>query len=133
MTKTQEAPAAQTATCTECGRILRSEASIARQMGPTCAARKTAAANLSTPFKDAEDAARKALQIITDKAIVRTRTQGQYLVVASHGDQSYLVDVLESSCTCKAGARLGRCSHLLAANIVEITATRRTALYALAA
>jgi hypothetical protein len=133
MTKTQNTPAAQTATCTECGRILRSEASITRGTGPVCAARKTAATALSTAFKDPETAATKALQVIADKAIVRTRTQGQYLVVASHGDQSYLTDVEEGSCTCKAGARHGRCSHLLAANIIEITATRRTAIYALAA
>lgn len=119
--------------CLGCDRTLRSTKSIARQRGPLCHARFVAAANLATAFKDPEAAADKALQVIADKAIVPTRHKGQYLVTASHGDDTYLVDVVEGSCTCKAGSRLGRCSHLVAAHIVEITAIRRVAAYVLAA
>lgn len=127
MTKPQEAPATR---CSECRRPITSAASLARGMGPLCAARNQAAAALTTSFKNAEAASAKALQLITDKGIVRTRHLGQYLAVASTGDQNYLVDVIEGSCTCQAR---GHCYHQVAANICEITATRRNAAYALAA
>lgn len=130
MTKTA---APQPTRCTECHRPLRSAASIARQLGTTCARRKAAANRLATEFKDPQAAANKALQIITDRAIVRTRIPGQYLTVASKGDDTYLTDVVDGTCTCKAGTRLGRCSHLVAANVLEITSARVAAAYALAA
>lgn len=130
MTQT-EAP--QTTKCSECDRTLRTAKSVAAGIGPVCAARKAAALNLAAAFKDPQAAANKALQIIADKAIVPTRIKGQYLTVSSDGTQNYLTDVVDNTCTCKAGARLGRCSHLVAANVLQITTIRRNAAYALAA
>lgn len=127
--------ATQTTKCTECHRPLRAAKSIARGRGPVCdlkARRRAAAAILARPFKDAETAATKALRHLTDKAIVPTRHAHQYLAVASAGDTAYLVDAIERTCTCKANRRHGRCTHLLAADVVEITTARRAA-YALAA
>jgi hypothetical protein len=121
--------------CTECRRPLTSAASIARGMGRTCARtarRRAAAFVLTRQFKGAEAARTKALQLIADGALVRTRHEGQYLAVASDGLGTYLVDAVERSCTCKGHARQGRCYHLVAADVVEITTTRRSA-YALAA
>lgn len=119
--------------CSECHRTLRSPKSIARGMGPLCAARKAAAQALTTDFKNADAAQAKALQLIADKGIVRTRVAGQYLAVSSDGSQNYLVDVVEGSCMCPAGTKGRHCYHQVAANICEITATRKTAAYTLAA
>lgn len=119
--------------CLDCSHPLTSAKSQTRQRGPLCHARHIAALALAAAFKNPQAAAEKALQIIADRAIVRTRVKGQYLTVSSDGSQNYLTDVVENSCTCEAGHRHGRCSHLLAANVKEITATRKTAVYALAA
>lgn len=119
-----------TAKCERCHRVLRSAKSIAAGKGRTCArlARIEAAANVVdlTAFKDTAAARTKAMQLIADRAIVATRHAGQYLAVASQGDNTYLVDTIERSCTCKAGQRLGRCSHLVAGDILD-TAARHTA------
>lgn len=71
-------------------------------------------------FKDAAAARNKAVQILIDRSLVATRFPGQYLAVSSEGIGAYLVDVIERSCICKAGHRLGRCSHVVAADINEI-------------
>lgn len=124
-----------TTKCSECHRPLTAAKSIARGRGPVCdlkARRRAAAARLARIFKDADRAANKALRHLADKAIIPTRHDGQYLAVATEGDTAYLVDTIDRTCTCKAGQRHGRCTHLLAADIAEITTTRRAA-YALAA
>lgn len=129
MTKT----AATTTKCLSCERPLRSAKSIARGRGPLCHARHQAAAAFASEFKSPETTQAKALQLITDKGLVRTRHKGQYLAASSDGTQHYLVDVIETSCTCPAGAKGRHCYHLVAANVAEVTATRRNAAYALAA
>lgn len=118
----------QTTKCTECHRPLTAKASIARGRGKVCdlkARRRAAAERLARPFKDAERAATKALRHLADKAIIPTRHDGQYLAVATEGDTAYLVDTTARTCTCKAGQRYGRCTHLLAADIAETTTARR--------
>ena len=130
MTKT-----ATSTECTECHRTLRAAKSIARGRGPVCdlKARRRAAANvIARPFKNAEAAATKALQLLADKALIPTRVAGQFLAASTDGTQTYLVDTVERSCTCKGHHRTGRCYHLVAADVAEITTSRRTA-YALAA
>lgn len=125
----------QTTKCSECHRPLRAAKSIARGRGPVCdlkARRKAAAAILARPFKNAEAAADKALALLADRALVPTRHTGQYLAASTDGTQTYLVDTIEASCTCKGFGRVGRCYHHLAAQVAEVTTTRRAA-YALAA
>ncbi|MCP2336119.1 DUF6011 domain-containing protein [Actinomadura rupiterrae] len=121
----------KTATCRGCYATLRASKSVARGFGDVCWRRKvrqdaerlalvtaTAAVDVSE-FKDAAPVLAKAEQLIEDGAIVRTRHAGQYLASGSDGVSTYLVDTIERSCTCKAGARLGRCNHLVAASILD--------------
>lgn len=121
----------KTATCRGCYATLRAPKSVAAGIGPTCARKErqeaaerealataTTAVDLSA-FKDASRVLDKAEQLIEDGAIVRTRFEGQYLANGSDGVSTYLVDITERSCTCKAGQRLGRCNHLVAADILD--------------
>lgn len=122
---------ATTATCTRCHATLRSAASIKRGMGAHCAKmhrREQAAQRLTRTFKGAQAAADKALALLADKALIPTRHQGQYLAASSDGTQTYLVDTIERSCTCKGHARVGRCYHLVAADTLELATTRRRGL-----
>jgi hypothetical protein len=129
MTKTQTT-ATHTATCRRCHATLKSARSVARGIGPVCERnerRERAAAVLTRGFKGAESARTKALALIADRALVPTRHEGQYLAASSDGTQTYLVDTIERSCTCKGHQRVGRCCHLVAADVLEM-ATRRTQL-----
>lgn len=126
---------ATTAQCTECHRTLTSTASIARGRGRTCdrnARRKSAAHALTREFKNAEAARAKALQLLADRALIPTRHAGQYLTTSTDGTANYLVDTVERSCTCKGHNRVGRCYHLVAADVTELTAGGRRS-FALAA
>lgn len=134
MTKTAKP---QTATCKRCKATLRSARSVARGRGAHCArmARQEAAAAQAryeaavtaaveavdtTAFADPQKVINKAIQLILDGAIVPTRFPGVYLANGSDGVSTYLVDAIETSCTCKAGARLGRCNHLIAAAALDL-------------
>lgn len=110
----------QTITCSRCGRTLTSPASIARGRGPRCHAKVRAAAQAAdfTTFTNAADAQRKASELIDDNAIIPTRIAGQYLATSSDGLNTYLVDTVEGSCTCKGAQRAGRCYHLSTAVIL---------------
>jgi hypothetical protein len=82
-----------------------------------------AAADLvdTSAFKDAKKARDKAVQILIDRSLVATRHEGQFLVVGSDAEHTYLVETVgERSCLCKGSAHWGRCSHLLAADINKI-------------
>lgn len=117
-----------TTRCSECGRPLRSAASIALGRGPVCdikARRRAAAQTYARAFKNAEAAANKALRHLADKALIPTGNLGQYHAVASAGDTTYLVDTIARTCTCKAHDHHGRCTHLLAADVTETTTARR--------
>lgn len=72
-------------------------------------------------FKDPTAARNKAIQILIDRSLVATRHEGQYLVVGSDAEHTYLIEtVIERSCLCKGSAHWGRCSHLVAADINKI-------------
>lgn len=126
MTKTQNL---RTTNCTRCHALLTSPKSVARGRGDRCERlhrQEQAATNLTRTFKGAEAARTNALQVIADRAIVPTRHGGQYLAVASDGTSTYLVDTIERSCTCKGHQRVGRCYHLVAADVLELASGRRT-------
>lgn len=127
MTKT-EAPRI---TCRRCHSILRSDKSIAKGIGRTCERnerRERAATVLTRTFKGAEAARTKALNLLADKALIPTRHAGQYLAASSDGTQTYLVDTVERSCTCRGHQRVGRCYHLVAADTLELASARRNQL-----
>lgn len=137
----------KTATCRRagCHATLRSARSVAAGIGPVCARKEreeaaarqarheaeiaaaVASVEMLTEFKDQAAAASKAEQILLDGALVPTQFPGAYLAKASAGDDTYLVDTGAVSgvktCTCRAGARLGRCTHLVAAFAADLLTT----------
>ncbi|MFB4312906.1 hypothetical protein [Actinomadura sp. 21ATH] len=86
-----------------------------RQEAARAAAITAAVAQVDvTAFKDPAPVIAKAEQLLLDDALIATRVPGQYLANGSDGVSTYLTDTVERSCTCKAGARHGRCNHLVA-------------------
>ncbi|MDL4815463.1 hypothetical protein [Actinomadura opuntiae] len=123
-----------TAHCRRCRALLTNPARVAAGIGTRCErierredaerqalATATAAADVSA-FKDGARVLDKAEQLILDGAIIPLRHEGAYLANGSDGVSTYYVDTVEQSCTCKAGQRLSRCNHLIAANILDHTA-----------
>lgn len=121
----------KTANCSRCHALLTDPRRVAKRIGRRCEqldrreAAEREALDTATrsvdlaAFKDAARVLDKAEQLIEDGAIVRTRFEGQYLANGSDGVSTYLVDTAERSCTCKAGQHLGRCNHLVAADILD--------------
>lgn len=120
MTKTASAPTL----CLRCGRTLTKSVGY----GPTCARKIREAAKVVnlTEFRDAKSALAKAVELIEQGGIVRTRVQGVYLAVSSDGGQQYMVDTVEGSCNCRGCQRTGHCYHVVAGNILQ-TSSRKTA------
>lgn len=106
---------ATTAKCLRCGRALRSAASIAAGVGPTCG-RKIRTAAKTTSHKPAQVA--KAVELIELGAIVplKTRHTPVFRAVSSKGDRVYLV--AQQACTCDAGVRGRACYHRLAVELI---------------
>ena len=112
--------ATSTTKCLRCGRTLSAAKSVADGMGRGCKARVKAAADVInlTAFRDAKAAHDKAIELIEQGGLTRTRIPGQYLATSSTGTDHYLVDTIERSCTCKGHQRVGRCYHLVAADLL---------------
>jgi len=113
--------------CRKWHRPLRSATSRALGIGPRCAAIEAATAGLN-----AEQTA-KALEAITDGAVVRTNRPGFANVVSEDGTEVYLTSAT-GHCTCKWGARrisatVKTCWHVAAVQMdmtPRLTATRRS-------
>lgn len=107
--------------CLRCGRTLRSAQSIAAGMGRTCRAKVRHAAEVVdlTAFRDAKTARTKATELIEQGGIVPAGRLGLFLAVSSDGTNTYLIDVVEASCSCKGYAHAGRCYHQVAATLLE--------------
>lgn len=105
-----------TATCTRCGRTLRSAQSIARGYGPTCE-RKIRATAATVTYKPAQVA--KALELIADNGIqlLKRKRTTVFTVVSSNGTGRYLTAPM--ACTCAAGLRGQHpCYHRIAAQLI---------------
>lgn len=115
-----------------CGRTLTDPRSIARGMGPVCARKARRAAEVIdlTAFRDAQGARTKAAELVEQGGIVPAGRPGLFLAVSSDGTNTYLVDTLEGSCSCKGFAHQGRCFHGVAAAL--LTAQPTTAFAAAA-
>lgn len=100
-----------TVKCIRCGRTLRSEASIARGMGPTCAA-KIAKATVDAKAT----AVTKARELIELAALVPVKGRHVFRVVSSTGNQTYLTAA--RNCTCPAGLKGRECYHMAAVRLV---------------
>lgn len=137
----------KTANCRRCRALLTNPRHVADRITPHClrkereeaaaraetrAAAVEAAVNAvdTTAFADAQKVKDKAVQLILDGAIVPTRFAGVYLANSSDGLSTYLTDTVEDTCTCPAGARIGRCNHKVAAAALEILANPVFALAA---
>jgi hypothetical protein len=106
------------ATCTRCGRTLRSQESIARDMGRHCAkmdrkeqAAKLILANYTRPQVE------KVKQLLADGGVQKVGRH-TWTAVASNGYGRYSVDTTMASCTCKAGENGRQCYHLAAAQLL---------------
>lgn len=121
-----------TGKCIRCGRTLRAGKSIADGMGRTCRAkvRKTAEVIDLGAFRDAKGARDKAAELVEQGGIVPAGRPALFLAVSSDGANTYLVDTLEGSCSCKGFAHQGRCFHLVAAALIT---AQPTAAFAAAA
>lgn len=122
----------QTAKCHRCGRILTDPTSIAAGLGPVCRRHVAKAAVVIdlTAFRDAKAAKNKAVELIEQAAIVPAGRPGLYLAASSDGSNTYLVDTVEGSCTCKGYAHQGRCYHQVAAALLDARTTTRFAVAA---
>lgn len=92
-------------------------------------AHRTVRAQLAQ-FRDPATARAKAEELIEQAAIIPATRRGLYLAISTDATTTYLVDVLEDSCTCKGHVYSGHCYHAVAAAMLE---TARTDLLALAA
>ena len=110
-----------TAKCIRCGRTLRSTKSVADGMGRTCKAKVRHAAEVVdlSAFRDAKAAKSKAVELIEQSGIVPASRPGLFLAVSSDGVNTYLVDIVEGSCTCKGYVHAGRCYHQTAATLLH--------------
>lgn len=128
-------------TCRRCHAIL--SPSNTKGIGPTCARKEreqaredariaaieTAAAHVDfSAFKTAATVRDKAIQLLIDRSLTPTRIPGLYIATSSDGESTYVVDMIENTCTCKAGIRLGRCNHLAASHIAELVDARPASL-----
>jgi hypothetical protein len=78
-------------------------------------------------FRDAKGARDKAVELVEQAAIVPASRPGLFLAVSSDGSNTYLIDTVEGSCTCKGYVHAGRCFHGVAAALLEARGTRRFA------
>lgn len=83
-----------------------------------------------TAFRDAKGAKSKAVDLIEQGGIIPASRAGLFLAVSSDGSNTYLVDTLEGSCSCKGFAHQGRCFHGVAAALLT---ARPTTAFAAAA
>lgn len=119
MTETK-ATATSTGTCIACGRPLRSAASVARGMGPTCArkVRIQLDAYLAVAGSQAWQV-EKARNLILAQGIRATNggyfaRATEFAAVSSRGDATYYVDVVAGTCSCPGGSHGRMCYQLIA-------------------
>jgi hypothetical protein len=110
------------ARCLRCGRRLTALASVAQGYGRACKARIVAAAEVADLGQFHAWQIDKAREAIEMKAIVPLGRPGMFAAVSADGVTTYLVDVQESSCTCRAAANGRRCYHLAGALILDAAA-----------
>ena len=122
----------QAVKCRSCGRSLRAAGSVARGIGPRCAAIEAAFAGLSDKQAD------KARQLMVDGGVTRTSRKGIARVPAEATGEHYLTSVT-GHCTCAWGIRrksatAKTCYHV-AVVVLEFTPRRpaRAARFVLAA
>jgi hypothetical protein len=114
------------ARCQSCGRKLTAASSVAAGRGPVCRGKvRRAAATVELPVKPEQRA--KAIELIEDGGIVPLSRPGVYAAASSDGTTTYVVNVPDQTCTCKAGLNGRYCYHLAAALILSAATGRRAA------
>lgn len=74
-------------------------------------------------FRDARAARDKATELVEQAAIVPASRAGLFLAVSSDGANTYLIDTVEGSCSCRGFAHQNRCYHLVAALLTAQSTT----------
>ena len=74
-------------------------------------------------FRDAKAARTKATDLIEQAGIVPASRAGLFLAVSSDGANTYLIDTVEGSCSCRGFAHQNRCYHLVAAALLTAQST----------
>lgn len=113
--------------CLRCGRPLRAARSISDGFGRWCKAKVREAAGTADLNAFHGWQIEKAREAIELQAIVPSSREGLYAAVSGDGTTVYLVNAIEGSCTCKAGANGRSCYHLAGALILQASATARKA------
>ncbi len=104
--------------CHRCSRVLSDPKSVSRGYGATCWRRVAEALTLiGETFSAAQIVA--ATELISDGGVV-VGPHGTCIAVSSRGDETYVVNPVAGTCTCKAG-RYGRlCYHVCASLALTI-------------
>lgn len=106
---------AHTTKCLRCDRTLRCQASITAGYGRICRARILAAAITKALQGYSKTQLEKALEALTDGALIRVR-QGLWQAVSSDGQGQYLTST--DTCDCPAGQHGRTCYHTAAARMI---------------
>ena len=113
--------------CLRCGRKLTAKRSIGNGYGYTCRRRvREAVATIELPDIKADQRDR-AVELIEAGGIVPSSRPGVFFAVSSDGSTTYVADLGEETCTCKAGQNGRACYHLAAARLVAAASVRRAA------
>jgi hypothetical protein len=111
-----------TAKCQTCGRIRRFSSAAALASAPAsgriCRTKiRRTVAIVADAMKPEQHA--KMTELIEDGGIVPVSRPGVYAATSSDGSTVYVVNVNESTCTCKAGQNGRDCYHLAAALVLD--------------
>jgi hypothetical protein len=107
----------ETVNCLRCGRKLTAAASISRRYGRGCAAKIRRAAMETALAEMTPAQAAKAIELISDGALVPMRRSGVYQVASSDGSTTYLTHT--AGCSCPAGIHQRLCFHRGAVRCLE--------------
>jgi uncharacterized Zn finger protein len=106
---------ATTTKCRRCDRVLRSATSIAAGIGPTCARRHRAAAQIVLE-RYSNDQVAKVIDLLTTGGVTRI-DRHTFRATSSKGAE-YVVDTTQATCNCPAGQHGRACYHLAAAQLL---------------
>lgn len=103
------------ACCLKCGRVLRAASSILRGYGRACWTHVRRAAQSAARLGIAPETAARALELISERAVVQAR-RTVFMVVSSDGARVYRT--APQGCTCPAGVKGIPCYHRAAASLL---------------
>lgn len=70
-------------------------------------------------FRDGQATRNRALELISEGALIPGSRPGLWLAMSSDGTATYPVDTHEASCLCKGAVNVGRCYHIVAGLLLD--------------